>query len=405
MLKAKNILIGITGGIAAYKIAGLIRLLIKEGADVKVVMTPMAKKFITPLTIATLSKNPILVDFYNPENGDWNSHVDIGEWADAFIIAPATANTMGKMANAIADNLLITTYLSAKCPVFVAPAMDLDMYLHPANQNNINILKSFGNTIIEPTEGELASGLVGKGRMEEPENILNAVKDFFEKKNCLLNHKILVTAGPSYEKIDAVRFIGNHSSGKMGYSIAKELADRGADVTLLSGPVNQKINHKNIKLENVYSADDMYKFAVQNFKKYDIAVMAAAVSDYTPVDKSSSKLKRKSENLSIELKPTKDIAAKLGSLKTKNQLLAGFALETDNSESNALKKLIKKNLDFIILNSITEQNQCFNSDFNKITIFDNKNNKSEFDIKQKALVAKDIADYILMKINALKIKQ
>lgn len=394
VIKGKNILIGISGGIAAYKIATLARLFVKEGADVKIIMTPMAKQFITPLTMATVSKNPILVDFYNPENGDWNSHVDIGEWADAFIIAPATANTMGKMANAIADNLLITTYLSARCPVFVAPAMDLDMFIHPANQNNITILKSFGNIIIEPAEGELASGLVGKGRMEEPENIFDIVKDFFEKKNSLNNKNILITAGPSYENIDAVRFIGNYSSGKMGYAIAEEAAQRGANVTLISGPVNQTITNNKIKLIKVHSAQEMYDCAVMNFKNTDVGILAAAVADFTPIVKSESKIKRENENLILELNPTKDIAEKLGKMKTEKQFLVGFALESESEEQNALKKMKKKNLDFIVMNSLNNENTCFNSDLNKITIFNNKKHKIEFEIKQKRLVAKDIIDFL-----------
>lgn len=394
VIKGKNILIGISGGIAAYKIATLARLFVKEGADVKIIMTPMAKQFITPLTMATVSKNPILVDFYNPENGDWNSHVDIGEWADAFIIAPATANTMGKMANAIADNLLITTYLSARCPVFVAPAMDLDMFIHPANQNNITILKSFGNIIIEPAEGELASGLVGKGRMEEPENIFEIVKDFFEKKNSLNNKNILITAGPSYENIDAVRFIGNYSSGKMGYAIAEEAAQRGANVTLISGPVNQTITNNKIKLIKVHSAQEMYDCAVMNFKNTDVGILAAAVADFTPIVKSESKIKRENENLILELNPTKDIAEKLGKMKTEKQFLVGFALESESEEQNALKKMKKKNLDFIVMNSLNNENTCFNSDLNKITIFNNKKHKIEFEIKQKRLVAKDIIDFL-----------
>lgn len=402
MLKNKNILVGVSGGIAAYKTAVLVRLLIKNGANVQVVMTPMAKHFITPLTMATLSKKPILVDFYNPENGDWNSHVDIGTWADAFIIAPATANTMSKMASAAADNLLLTTYLSARCHVFVAPAMDLDMFIHPANKDNILKLKSFGHTIIEPPEGELASGLSGKGRMEEPEIILEHVIDFFKKKNSLINKKILVTAGPGYEKIDSVRFIGNYSSGKMGYAIAEELASRGAEVFLVSGPVNINTESKNINLTKVEDAESMYNSSKQVFNDVDAAVFAAAVPDYTPVKKTTQKIKKTEGNLTLELKPTVDIAKELGKIKNDKQVLMGFALETDNEETNAIRKLKEKNLDFIVLNSLKIKNTCFNSDSNKITIFNNNNEKTEFELKHKSLVSEDIADVLEKELNYRK---
>lgn len=391
-LKGKNFLLGITGSIAAYKAASLTRLLVKEGAEVKIVMTPLAKEFITPLTLATLSKNPILVDFFNPENGDWNSHVDLGLWADGYIIAPATANTMGKMANAVADNLLITTYLSAKCPVFIAPAMDLDMYKHPATLKSIEVLKSYGNTFIEPTDGELASGLIGKGRMEEPENIVKSISAFYEKKKSLSNKNIIITAGPTYEKIDAVRFIGNYSSGKMGYAIAEECAERGANVTIISGPVKVSANHKSIKVVEVESANEMFTKTVEAFPNSDVAILSAAVSDYTPKNKIETKLKREKGNLSLSLTPTRDIAAEIGKIKRPDQVSIGFALEKENEFENAKGKLKRKNFDFIVLNSMNDKGAGFNSDTNKITIIDNKLNKNEFNLKTKDLVAIDIID-------------
>jgi len=390
-LKGKNFLLGITGSIAAYKAASLTRLLIKEGASVKVIMTPLAKEFITPLTLATLSKNPILVDFFNPENGDWNSHVDLGLWADGYIIAPATANTIGKMANGIADNLLLTTYLSAKCPIFVAPAMDLDMYRHPANQNNIKELKKLGHTFIEPEDGELASGLIGKGRLAEPEIIIEQLKTCFQKKKSLINKTILITAGPTYEKIDAVRFIGNYSSGKMGYAIAEECAKRGANVKLVSGPVSITISDPSIEVISVNSASEMYSESVDRFIDCDAAILAAAVADFTPETSSDIKIKRKSNNLSVNLKPTQDIAKELGKTK-KQQILVGFALEKEDEINNAIGKLHRKNLDFIVLNSMNDKGAGFNTDTNKITIIDNKEQKSEFRIKHKNLVAIDIID-------------
>ncbi len=391
-LKGKNFLLGITGSIAAYKAASLTRLLVKEGAEVKVIMTPLAKEFITPLTLATLSKNPILVDFFNPENGDWNSHVDLGLWADGYIIAPATANTMGKMANGVADNLLITTYLSAKCPVFVAPAMDLDMYKHAATQKSIEVLKSYGNTFIEPTDGELASGLFGKGRMEEPENIVKRISEFYEKKKSLNNKTIIITAGPTYERIDAVRFIGNYSSGKMGYAIAEECAERGANVVIISGPVKVSANHKNINVIKVESANEMFIKTIEAFPNSDIAILSAAVSDYTPENKIETKLKREEGNLSLSLTPTLDIAAEIGKIKRSDQLSIGFALEKENELKNAKGKLERKNFDFIVLNSMNDKGAGFNSDTNKITIIDNKLNKNEFNLKTKDLVAIDIID-------------
>lgn len=394
MLKGKNILLGITGGIAAYKAAILVRLLKKEGANVKVLMTEHAKKFITPLTMATLSKNPILVDFFNPENGEWNSHVDLGLWADLYIIAPATANTMGKMAHAIADNLLVTSYLSARCPVFVAPTMDLDMYQHPANLKNIETLRSYGNYIIEAETGELASGLSGKGRMAEPEIILEKIKDFFQEnlelKKKLSNKKIIITAGPTFESIDPVRFIGNYSSGKMGFALAELLANFGAKVTLISGPVELKTTNKNIHRIDVQSAAQMHSAANSHFESADVAIMAAAVADFSPANPLDKKVKREKENLSIQLKPTKDIAAELGKIKKENQVLVGFALETNDEYENAFRKLKNKNLDFIVLNSLNDQGAGFGYDTNKISIIDKFNTIEEFELKPKKEVALDI---------------
>ncbi len=392
MLHGKKFLLGITGSIAAYKAATLTRLLVKEGAEVKIIMTHLAKEFITPLTLATLSKNPIMVDFFNPENGDWNSHVDSGLWADALIIAPATANTMGKMANGVADNLLITTYLSAKCPVFIAPAMDLDMFKHPSTQKNLEILKEYGNIFIEPTEGELASGLIGKGRMEEPEIIVEKIKDYFQKKNSLKNKRILITAGPTHEKIDAVRFIGNYSSGKMGFAIAEECANRGADVILISGPVNIKTKHPSIQRIDINSAEEMYQQALSVFDNCQVGIFAAAVADFSPENPSDSKLKRGNQNLTISLVPTTDIASELGKKKSKEQIIIGFALEKDNEAEHALLKLKKKNLDFIVLNSLNDFGAGFNTDTNKITIINNKQEVFKFNLKHKNLVAIDIID-------------
>lgn len=393
-LKNKNIILGITGGIAAYKTATLVRGLVKRGANVKVIMTKHAKEFITPLTMATLSKNPILVEFYNPENGDWNSHVDLGLWADLYIIAPATANSIGKMANGIADNLLITTYLSAKCPVMFAPSMDLDMYKHPSTKRNIETLKSFGNIIIEPESGELASGLIGEGRMEEPELIVDIIDKFFTSNLKLKNKKYLITAGPTYEKIDPVRFIGNYSSGKMGFAIAEELARRGAEVLLITGPVSLNTSNKNITRIDVESASEMYVEVVKNFPACDGAIMSAAVADFTPLKKEDKKVKRSKDNYVIELTPNKDIAAELGKLKTKNQILVGFALETDNESQNAVDKLNKKNLDFIVLNSLNDSGAGFGVDTNKIKIFDKNNNQKNFELSTKNKVACDIIDYM-----------
>ena len=394
-LKGKNIILGITGGIAAYKSAYLCRLLVKEGADVRVVMTPHSKAFITPLTMGTLSKNPVLSDFFQADNGKWHSHVDLGLWADLMIIAPATATTMGKMANGIADNLLITTYLSARCPVLLAPAMDLDMYQHPSTRKNLEKLLSFGNYIIDPPSGELASGLEGKGRMAEPEDILTKIVNILSSKKKLHNKVALVTAGPTYEKIDPVRFIGNFSTGKMGFAIAETLAEQGAKVFLISGPVSQKIQHANIQRIDVLSAEDMYQESIKQFSKCDIAVMAAAVADYKVKNTADKKIKRKSEELSLDLTPNKDIAASLGKIKTNKQILVGFALETNNELENAQKKIQKKNLDFIVLNSLKDKGAGFGHDTNKISIIDANNKKSEFELKSKKEVSLDIVNKII----------
>lgn len=392
MLKGKHIILGVTGSIAAYKAASLVRLLVKEGAEVKVVMTPLAKEFITPLTMATLSKNPILVDFYNPENGDWHSHVALGLWADLYLIAPASANTIGKMAAGIADNLLLTTYLSAKCPVVVAPAMDLDMYCHPATQRNLEVLRSYGNMIVEPESGELASGLVGKGRMEEPERIAEFVKEYFQGRQDLQGKKVLVTAGPTYEKIDPVRFIGNYSSGKMGFALAEELAGRGAEVVLVAGPVDLSVRHPAIRRVDVESAAEMRDAAVAEFPKCDAAILSAAVADFTPKTRADEKIKRGKEDMRLELVPTHDIAADLGRMKRHGQVLAGFALETNDEENNALSKLRRKNFDFIVLNSLNDKGAGFGVDTNKVTIIDKEENKREYALKSKREVAGDIVD-------------
>ena len=392
-LQGKKIILGVTGSIAAYKAAPLIRLLVKEGVEVKVIMTALAKEFITPLTLATLAKNPILVDFFDPTNGNWNSHVDLGLWADAYLIAPATANTIGKMATGVADNLLLTTYLSAKCPVFVAPAMDLDMFAHPAMQRNLETLRLIGNQIIEPTSGELASGLDGKGRMEEPENIVRYLDNYFTAKP-LLGKKILITAGPTYEKIDPVRFVGNYSTGKMGFALAEVCALQGADVCLIAGPVQLKTKHRNIERIDVESAEDMYVAVMNRFYGMDGAILCAAVADFTPIDAAQIKLKREKENILLELKPTQDIAAAVGEMKTESQFLIGFALETNNEEANAIRKMERKNFDFIVLNSLQDDQAGFSYDTNKICIIHRSGDKKEFDLKNKNAVAEDIVSEI-----------
>jgi len=396
MLLGKKIILGITGGIAAYKSAHLVRLLVQKGAEVKVIMTPLAKEFITPLTMATLSKNPVLVDFFDPTNGNWNSHVNLGLWADAMLIAPATANTLAKMATGVADNLLLTTYLSAKCPVFVAPSMDLDMFAHPATKQNLKTLKSFGNFVIDPTVGELASGLDGKGRMEEPGNIVRVLDDYFVVKD-MPGKKILITAGPTYEKIDPVRYIGNYSSGKMGFALAEACAQRGAIVTLITGPVALTLQHKNIERINVDTAEEMHKIVMSRFGDVDGAILCAAVADFTPVTRASSKIKREKENLILELEPTKDIAISIGKIKKPEQFIVGFALETDDEEKNAIAKMERKNFDFIVLNSLHDPNSCFGFDTNKVTFLHRSGLKKAFELKSKL----DVADDILKEINTL----
>lgn len=404
-MKDKKIIVGVTGGIAAYKTASLVREIVKRGGEVRVVMTPMAKQFITPLTLATLSKNPIAVDFFDPENGQWNSHVSLGLWADAMIIAPATANTLAKMANGIADNLLLTTYLSAKCPVFVAPSMDLDMNAHPATQNNIALLVSRGVHVIDATSGELASGLIGKGRMAEPEYIADCLSSYFvevdnlSEKDELKGIKVMLTAGPTYEKIDPIRFIGNYSSGKMGYAIAEELAQRGAMVELISGPVKLSIKHANISVTKVESANDMYNACCEIFPTCNVGVMCAAVADYTPAEKADQKIKRKGD-MTITLRPTQDIAATMGNMKREEQVLVGFALETTDEQINATGKLERKNLDFIVLNSLKDKGAGFMHDTNKITIIEKTGSVTNYDLKPKTAVAKDIVDKIVEAINA-----
>jgi phosphopantothenoylcysteine decarboxylase/phosphopantothenate--cysteine ligase len=395
VLAGRHILIGITGGIAAYKVAPLVRLLAKEGAEIKIVMSETARHFVTPLTMATVSKHPVLVDFFNPENGEWNSHVDLGLWADAYLIAPATANSIGKMAAGIADNLLLTTFLSVKCPVFVAPAMDLDMYRHPATMRNIETVHSYGAIIIDAESGELASGLEGKGRMAEPETIVACLNAYFDVP--FLGRRALVTAGPTYEKIDPVRFISNYSSGKMGYAIAEVLAQQGADVILVSGPVHLSPVHQNIRRINVVSADEMYAECMRLFPSCDFAVMCAAVADFTPEIQEEHKIKQKT-NLTVSLIKTKDIAAELGKIKQQNQLLAGFALETDNELSHAREKLQAKNLDFIVLNSLNDAGSGFGVDTNRITIIDRDGTETVYGVKPKKEVAKDIVAHISQKI-------
>lgn len=399
-LEGKNIILGITGSIAAYKAATLTRLLIKQGATVKIVITPYGKEFITPVTLATLSQNTVISDFFSHDDGAWNSHVELGLWADLFLVAPASANTMAKMAHGICDNLLLTTYLSVRCPVMFAPAMDMDMFQHPATQENIAILKKRGHSFVEPDTGELASGLIGKGRMEEPEKITEEVINFFDSKKKIKSKKILVTAGPTQEKIDPVRFIGNHSSGKMGYAIAEELANNGATVELISGPVNITLNHPNIKIHKVTSADEMFELSMKLFPDCDAAFMSAAVADYKVQNKSNQKIKREDNKSQVlELVPNKDIAASLGKIKKDKQILVGFALETENEIANAKKKINKKNLDFIVLNSMADKGAGFNTDTNKITIIDTTGTQQEFGLKSKKEVAQDIVHYIIENYN------
>lgn len=391
MMKGKKIVLGITGSIAAYKAAVLTRLLIKKGAEVQIVITPAGKEFITPITLSALTSKPVISEFFSQRDGTWHSHVDLGLWADAMLIAPATASTIGKMAHGIADNMLITTYLSMKAPVFVAPAMDLDMFAHPATQHNLDILRSYGNHIIEPTAGELASHLVGKGRMEEPENIVAALEDFFQKNSSMASKKILITAGPTYEKIDPVRFIGNYSSGKMGYALAEECAARGAEVTLVSGPVNLSVNHPNINRIDVESAEQMYNACMSHYPTSDAGILCAAVADFTPECVADKKIKREKDDLTLNLKPTHDIAAALGKIKTDSQRLVGFALETNDETAHAQDKLKRKNFDFIVLNSLNDKGAGFRCDTNKITIIDSSK-AEEYPLKTKKEVAADIID-------------
>lgn len=396
MLKGKHIILGISGGIAAYKSVYLLRLLIKAGAEVQVVITPSGKEFITPVTLSALSGKPVVSEFFSANTGEWHSHVDLGIWADAMVIAPATASTIAKMANGVADNMLITTYLSAKAPIFVAPAMDLDMFAHPATQRNIDLLRSYGNHIIEPTSGELASHLVGKGRMAEPESIVAQLENFFKKREDLKDKHVLITAGPTYEKIDPVRFIGNYSTGKMGYALAEEVANRGAKVTLVSGPVSIKAKHPSISVISIESAREMQDQCIKNFPSTDIAIMCAAVADYAPETTALKKIKREKDEIPvIKLVKNPDIAATLGQLKTEKQKLIGFALETNNEIVNAQDKLKRKNLDAIVLNSLQDKGAGFGTDTNKVSIFFANGNRRDFPLKSKADVAKDIIDAIL----------
>jgi phosphopantothenoylcysteine decarboxylase/phosphopantothenate--cysteine ligase len=400
ILSGKNILLGISAGIAAYKTASLVRLFIKAGANVKVVITPSAKDFVTPLTLSTLSKNPVHSTFVDNSDEDlWNNHVELGLWADLFIIAPATANTLSKMANGVCDNLLLATYLSAKCPVYFAPAMDLDMYKHPTTLKSFDSLKSYGNIIIPATSGELASGLVGEGRMAEPEDILSFIEKDVIGKLPLRGKKVLITAGPTYEALDPVRFIGNHSSGKMGFEIAKASAKLGAEVILITGPTHQTLKHSLIKIIPVTNAQDMYDEAHKYFKTVDVAILAAAVADYKPKQVANQKIKKKDSTLVLELEKTKDILASLGNIKS-NQILVGFALETENELENAKAKLKKKNLNLIVLNSLKDKGAGFKTDTNKVTIIDDQNKVNEYQLKSKAEVASDLLNEIIKKLDA-----
>lgn len=395
MLANKNILLGVCGSIASYKSATLTRLLVKAGANVKIIMTGEATHFITPLTLSTLSKNPVLVNYFDPESGVWNNHVELGLWADLMIVAPASANTLAKLANGLCDNLLSATYLSAKCPIFFAPAMDLDMWKHPATQKNIDTLISFRNILIKPAYGELASGLIGEGRMSEPEEIIEFVSEELKKKLPLKGKNALVTAGPTYEAIDPVRFIGNHSSGKMGFAIAEELSELGASVTLITGPTSLNLSDKSIKRIDIISAEEMLHAALSAFPDSTIAILSAAVADYRPAEVSDVKIKKQDSSLNLNLVKTVDILATLGKEKKPGQILVGFALETNNEVQNAIDKLEKKNLDFIVLNSLRDEGAGFKNDQNKVTIIDNKLSKESFLLKSKSDVAKDICKKVL----------
>lgn len=399
MLKGKKIVLGITGSIAAYKSCLIIRELVKRGAEVQVVITPAGKEFITPITLSALTQKPVISDFFSQRDGTWHSHVALGLWADAMLIAPCTASTLGKMANGIADNMLITTYLSMKAPVFIAPAMDLDMYAHPTTQQNMERLKGFGNHIIEPQSGFLASGLEGKGRMEEPERIVDYLDSFFEKKD-LQGKRIMITAGPTYEKIDPVRFIGNYSSGKMGFALVEECARRGAEVTLIAGPVSCSISKlkQQISIVNVESCQEMYDAATELFPQTDAAILCAAVADFRPAEVAEQKIKRVGQSMDIHLVPNPDIAVSLGQMKKERQVLVGFALETNDEEQNAQRKLEKKNLDFIVLNSLRNEGTCFRSDENQITII-SRDGQTDYEKKSKREVAADIVDELIRNIN------
>ena len=393
MLKGKHIILGITGSIAAYKAAYIIRAFVKKGAEVQVVITPAGKEFITPITLSALSSNPVISEFFSNRDGSWHSHVDLGLWADAMLIAPATASTIGKMANGIADNMLVTTYLSCKAPVFIAPAMDLDMFAHPSTQQNLDRLRSFGNHIIEPAEGELASHLVGKGRMEEPDKIIAVLEEFFASRTVLEKKKIVITAGPTYEKIDPVRFIGNYSSGKMGFALAEACAQQGAEVILIAGPVSLTTTHPNIQRIDVESAEEIYQAAMTAFPEADAGILCAAVADYRPEIQADEKIKRESKGeMMLHLVPNKDIAASLGAIKREGQVLVGFALETNNEATNAESKLKRKNLDFIVLNSLRDAGAGFRCDTNKISIIDRQGETTGYPLKSKQGVAVDIVN-------------
>ena len=397
-MKGKHIVLGISGSIAAYKACSLIRLFIKAGAEVQVVITPAGKEFITPVTLSALTSNPVISEFFAQRDGSWHSHVALGQWADAMVIAPATASTIGKMANGIADNMLITTYLSMKAPVFVAPAMDLDMFAHPSTTANLNRLRSFGNHIIEPASGELASHLIGKGRMEEPEQIFAAIEAFFHAQQRMKGKRIMITAGPTYERIDPVRFIGNYSSGKMGIALAETCAEQGAEVELVCGPIRLETTHPNIHRINVESAAQMYAAATETFKSCDAGILCAAVADFTIETVADQKIKRGKDNMVLQLKPTQDIAAALGKMKTAQQKLVGFALETTDERENARRKLEKKNLNFIVLNSLNDKGAGFSYDTNKITIL-SQNDMVEYPLKPKTEVAKDIIERLCKEFN------
>ena len=394
-MKGKHIVIGITGGIAAYKSATLVRLLVKAGAEVQVIMTPNAREFITPVTLSTLSGKPVISEFFTANTGQWNSHVDLGLWADAFVVAPATASTIAKMATGVADNMLVTSYLSTRAPVFIAPAMDLDMMAHPTTVRNLAFLRSIGNRIIEPAEGELASHLVGKGRMEEPENIFKVLEQFFATEQDLKGKKVLITAGPTHERIDPVRFIGNYSSGKMGFALAAECAARGADVTLVAGPVALHLPHPAVTRIDVESAQQMHDAVVERFADADVAIMCAAVADYCVENVAQSKIKREKDDIPvIRLKKNPDIARAIGMMKRPGQITVGFALETDNEQFSAMDKLQRKNLDFIVLNTLRDKGAGFKTDTNKVTIMRRNGVNSAGELKDKRLVARDIVDVL-----------